>query len=98
MSENGKTLYLPLKKEWYDMIENDEKKEEYREIKKFWTSRLCDGNKFKHFEYVCFSYGYTKRRMMFRIEEIVVSCGNPKWGAENGKEYYVIRIGERVNG
>ena len=28
----GKTLYLPLKKEWYEMIESGVKTEEYREI------------------------------------------------------------------
>lgn len=27
-----KTLYLPLKKEWYEMIERGEKPEEYRAI------------------------------------------------------------------
>lgn len=26
-------LTLPIKKKWFDMIRNDEKKEEYREIK-----------------------------------------------------------------
>lgn len=33
-------LNLPLKKQWYNMIESGEKKEEYREIKKFWIDRL----------------------------------------------------------
>ncbi len=37
-----KTLYLPLKKEWYEMIERGEKTEEYREIKPYWIKRLCD--------------------------------------------------------
>ena len=27
-----KILYLPLKKEWYEMIERGDKREEYREI------------------------------------------------------------------
>ena len=35
-----KTLYLPLKKEWYEMIENGVKAEEYREIKSYWVQRL----------------------------------------------------------
>ena len=33
---NNKTLYLPLKAKWYDMIESGEKEEEYREIKPYW--------------------------------------------------------------
>lgn len=36
------TLKLTLKKKWYDMIASGEKKEEYREIKKHWISRLMD--------------------------------------------------------
>ena len=35
-----KTLYLPLKKEWYEMIESGRKTEEYREIKPYWEKRL----------------------------------------------------------
>lgn len=31
-----KTLCLPLKKEWYKMIESGVKTEEYREIKPYW--------------------------------------------------------------
>lgn len=33
-------LYLPLKKEWYEMIEAEIKKEEYREFKPYWLQRL----------------------------------------------------------
>ena len=35
-----KTLILPLKKKWFDMIKSGEKKEEYRETSGYWTSRL----------------------------------------------------------
>lgn len=40
--ETMKILELPLKKEWYDMIECGEKREEYREIKPYWEKRLLD--------------------------------------------------------
>lgn len=33
-------LILPIKKKWYDMIASGEKKEEYREIKPYWTKRI----------------------------------------------------------
>lgn len=36
-----KVLHLPLKKEWYNMIESGAKTEEYREIKPYWAKRLC---------------------------------------------------------
>lgn len=35
-------LVLPIEKRWFDMIMSGEKKEEYREIKDYWTSRLLN--------------------------------------------------------
>ncbi|WP_101690715.1 hypothetical protein [Dysgonomonas massiliensis] len=37
---NNKILRLTLKKQWFDMIASGVKKEEYREIKDYWTNRL----------------------------------------------------------
>ena len=39
-----KILDLPLKSQWYLMIELGEKPEEYRETKPYWTKRLCRYN------------------------------------------------------
>jgi hypothetical protein len=36
------TLHLTLKKRWFDMTRSGEKKEEYREIKPYWISRICE--------------------------------------------------------
>ena len=33
-------LILPIKRKWFDMILSGEKKEEYREIKPYWTTRF----------------------------------------------------------
>lgn len=40
-----KVLHLPLRANWYNMIESGEKQEEYREIKPYWIKRLtaCKG-------------------------------------------------------
>ena len=35
-----KILHLPLKKEWYEMIESGVKTEEYRDLSGYWISRL----------------------------------------------------------
>lgn len=35
-----KILYLPLKKEWYELIEKGIKIEEYRDIDPYWVKRL----------------------------------------------------------
>ena len=45
--EQSKTLDLPLKAKWYDMIEAGIKTEEYREIKLYWIRRLCWHNKYE---------------------------------------------------
>lgn len=41
-----KILYLTLKKQWFDLINQNIKTEEYREIKSYWIKRLtmCKGN------------------------------------------------------
>ena len=44
-----KVLDLPLKKEWYDMIESGIKTEEYREIKPYWEKRLLDYKRIKRY-------------------------------------------------
>lgn len=84
-------LYLSLKAQWYEMIESGEKKEEYREIKEYWFKRLSD----KHYDAVQFSYGYTKRTMLFELESITIGKGNPKWGAPN-KDVFIIKLGRRL--
>lgn len=101
-------LYLPLKKRWFDMIAAGIKKEEYREINEYWTKRLVEttGNliddfTFKEFDYVEFTLGYPSTdnhdaRIRFKFDSLKQSTGRTEWGAEPGKEYYVIMIGERV--
>lgn len=42
IEQAAKVLHLTLKKKWFDMIATGEKKEEYREIKPYWITRLVD--------------------------------------------------------
>lgn len=37
---NNKTLFLPLKAKWYELIEKGIKTEEYREINPHWAKRI----------------------------------------------------------
>ena len=108
------TFHLTLKAQWYDMIEQGIKKEEYRETKQYWQKRLCSnyGDEMcrrciaycerachyvtSPFNRVCFHFGYTNRTMTFKIEDIHIGKGNPYWGAEEGKQYFVIKLGERL--
>ena len=95
-----RVIYLVLKGEWYDMIDSGEKPEEYRDLKRFWETRLMIADDFDRLpEIVEFRHGYKKdaRKMRFNIEDISIGTGNSKWGAEPGKEYFVIKLGERIS-
>ncbi len=101
-------LTLPIKKKWFDMILSGEKNEEYREIKAYWTNRLlkCD-IKFdteKIIELLKLGYctifktvqlrnGYGNNRPTITCEvKIKIGYGKKEWGAEPGKEYYILEI------
>lgn len=92
-----KRLKLALKRQWFDMIASGEKTEEYREINEYWVKRLTDDGVIKHFDVVHFTLGYPKstdleRHIMRRIEDITIGTGNPEWGAEPNKKYFVIKF------
>lgn len=86
-------MILPIKKKWYDMILSGEKKEEYREIKPYYEVRLP-----KLFEedgraVITLRNGYSDTSPSKDVLcELEVGEGNPKWGAEPGKEYYILKI------
>ncbi len=50
----------------------------------------------KHFDAVCFSYGYTKRRMTFECKGITIGRGRPEWGAPDYKTF-IIKLGKRLD-
>ena len=99
-----KTLKLVLKRKWFDMIASGEKKEEYRELTKYWQSRLWEYSRCsdacwaKEYDAVTFFLGYAKNRpsMTFRWLGTDIEQGKPEWGAEPGKCYFVIKLGERI--
>ena len=115
-----KTLHLPLKKEWYEMIESGVKTEEYRGITAYWIVRFFideNGKKitmltanflasnleilkwwiesgklvFKPFDFVKFSYGYTKRTMTFELKDISIGKGKPELGAPK-EDVFIINL------
>jgi hypothetical protein len=107
--ENNKTLFLVLKKQWFEMIESGEKKEEYRSQCQYWSRRIWQ--KRKELTRVVFQFGYKKdaARMEFEIAGFALlysrSCPavgdftpelKPEWGYEAGDSYYVLRLGKRI--
>lgn len=94
-------LSLVLEGQWYDMIASGEKKEEYRDVKRFWRTRISNVIYKAHNEdepiVVAFSLGYKKQDMFFVADRILYADGSnhPEWG-EPETPHYVIKLGERV--
>ncbi len=93
-------LILPIKKKLFDMILSGEKYEEYREIKPYYQSRLRNewfldqyGLPILHQGRVLFRNGYAGNSPTFEaLCSLDIKTGRPEWGAEPGKEYYVLTI------
>lgn len=114
MSTDNKmdTLKLTLNKKWFDLIEQGIKTEEYREVKRFWIVRLLAnieyltdlegvkniGARFKKFDYVEFTNGYSKSSRQITVEfvNLLIGQGLPEWGAVEGQEYFIIKLGSEV--
>lgn len=106
-------LTLPIKCKWFDMILSGEKKEEYREIKPYWDKRFRKVFLFaqisEYSEEPTLPYGYDEHEVTFRNGygknslSFVAKCtlsvrtGKEEWGAEKGKEYFVLTINEKVS-
>ena len=90
-----KYLYLTLKKNWFDLILSGEKKEEYREIKPYWEKRLI----WKKYDRIIFRNGYATNAPQFtiKLKSITQGTGKSEWGAEKGKRYFVLSLGEIIN-
>ena len=58
---------------------------------------MFEGKEFGGWDKAHFTLGYPKaddadRNMFKDIDKIVIAQGNPDWGAEQGKYYFVIRL------
>lgn len=99
-------LILPIKKKWFEMIASGEKKEEYREIKPYWTKRFENYYEIAKFniELECSNFKEIYYRVVFRngyqADSPTIKCkcklrigqGKQEWGAEPNKEYYILDI------
>lgn len=77
-----KTLYLRLKRNWYNEIASGKKKEEYRDITPYYANRLV-GQKYDQVKFMC-----DNDSMTLKIEKITIASKVKK---------YVIHLGERID-
>lgn len=84
-------LTFPIKKQWFDMIKSGEKKEEYRELKPFYISRL--GALQGQILDICLRNGYSSDSpSLIASCEVTTGTGRKAWGAVPGKYYFVLKI------
>lgn len=88
-------LTLPIKKKWFDMILSGEKKEEYREIKPYYTSRFenqIEKNNSCEFD-IILRNGYSRTSPSIKCKiYIYKGYGKQEWGGNPHKKYYVLKI------
>lgn len=107
-------LVLPIKKKWFDMIVSGKKKQEYREIKKYYSIRL--GNYFINHKIdsqvrnplrkmttsekeIIFRNGYRKDRPQIKcLCKLKVGQGKFEWGAEKRKRVLYFRNNRYIGG
>jgi len=89
----NKLLTLTLKKKWFDMILAGIKKEEYREIKPYWTKRL-----FNIPRAILFTNGYGKKvpSILIECKGLYRSLGIIEWGAPEKIAVYILKLGEII--
>ena len=78
------TLHLTLIKKWFDKIASGEKKEEYRQVKPYWTNRLFK----REYKEILFKNGYGKESPTLRIELLGIGRTVNEFG-----DVYVLKLG-----
>lgn len=70
-----------------------DKKEEYRELKKYWHKRF--EKEFTHIKFVN-GYGSDKPNFIIELNKIIIGLGNNAFGAPLNEEVYILELGEIV--
>lgn len=68
-----------------------------KEFTQLLKQAITDGYfEYRHYDAVRFHRGYTNITMLFEFKGVSIGTGNPLWGAEPDKEYFVIKLGNRI--
>ena len=101
-------LQLSLKTKWFEMTKAGIKTEDYREINEYWYNRLVNNGTFDFQKTKIYSFKLftkntmtlgcpkssdTERIIKYEHKGIEIRTGNPEWGAEPNKLYFVILHG-----
>ncbi len=86
-------ITLPIKKQWFDLIDNGIKKEEYRAITPRYTTMFNNVKDDNDCFWCRLRNGYSSTSPTL---EVFVKCsvgyGRSEWGAEPNQQYFVLSI------
>jgi len=84
---------LDAKKQWFDMIASGEKREEYRELKPYWSRRLN-----KSYDAIKFRNGYRpdSPTMVIELREMLIGLGIVEWGAPESTPVNILVLGKII--
>jgi hypothetical protein len=88
-----KVLHLTLKKNWFDLIKQGIKKEEYRDIKVYFIRRFKDKPDIIHFRN---GYNLNCPELYVECKEISTGIGKKEWGAPKYK-VFILKLGKIVD-
>lgn len=54
------------------------------------------GFKVKGYTHIRFRYGYTKRTMLFELDNITIGRGKTEWGAPKDRYVFKLKLGYRI--
>ena len=98
-----RNLTLPVNTYWGGMIEDGTLDWDYREVKPYWISRICDcppgttdiqtiKDNIRAFDRLVFYNRSTGKRMSFNAGQIIVVSGDDYEFLMGGKYYFIIEI------
>lgn len=80
---------MTLKKKWFDQIAFGIKKEEYREFKEYWFTRIVN----REYDIILFRNGYAKNAPEMRVKYLGYALKSITWDSGVIEEVFALQLG-----
>ncbi len=82
--EKVRTLHVPIRRKWFDDIVSGKKRQEYREVKRYWTKRI-EG---REYDEIHFRNGYARDAPFMRVK-----YQGWRFSTLAGRKVYALQLG-----
>lgn len=88
-------IVAKIKRKWFDLIAEDVKKEDYREINPYWAKKIKRNEDAK---YIRFENGYSKKCPKITLEYLGydVKKANKNWANNHDTTFFALQLGKIV--